>query len=28
MMKGFLEKEYEKNPVRTYLTKGGNKKEF
>ena len=26
-MKGFLEKEYEKNPVKTYLTKGGNKKE-
>ena len=26
-MKGFLEKEYEKSPVKTYLTKGGNKKE-
>jgi hypothetical protein len=26
-MKVFLEKEYEKNPVKTYLTKGGNKKE-
>ena len=26
-MKGFLDKEYEKNPVKTYLTKGGNKKE-
>ena len=26
-MKGFLDKEYEKSPVKTYLTKGGNKKE-
>ena len=26
-MKGFLEKEYEKSPVKTYLTKGGDKKE-
>ena len=26
-MKGFLEKEYEKSPVKTSLTKGGNKKE-
>lgn len=26
-MKGFLEKEYEKSTVKTYLTKGGNKKE-
>ncbi len=26
-MKGFLEKEYKKNSVKTYLTKGGNKKE-
>lgn len=26
-MKGFLEKEYETNPVKTYLTKGGEKKE-
>lgn len=26
-MKGFLEKEYEKSPVKTYLTKRGNKKE-
>ena len=26
-MKVFLEKEYEKSPVKTYLTKGGNKKE-
>lgn len=27
-MKEFLSKEYEKNPVKTYLTKGGEKKEF
>jgi hypothetical protein len=26
-MKEFLSSEYEKNPVRTYLTKGGEKKE-
>jgi hypothetical protein len=27
-MKEFLSKEYDKNPVKTYLTKGGEKKEF
>ena len=27
-MKGFLEKEYEKSPVKTYLTKGGNKTRY